>query len=477
MKRLAITLSRTLVTVAVCSVLAACGGSGSGTPDRQTLGVSNGTTGQQSSVVANDQSQGSGNSIGTAVGAEQSLLLDGQPVSGGADLSISNASATRSDRGLSYTFDVADGSGSAVDLDNLSLALEVAGTGSFADSYRISAYDIRKVDENQSSGTLRLSARSADAELPSGRYEARLVVNPNWQNLFDSIPKGHNEAQPFRFIAESDYKNNASNIFQIDINSATVCAEDRYENNDNVASATPIPVGAQIEASLCLDDVDIYSLSLSQAEVASLIFAYSDEQSNPNPATRYVVLDPNFNRITEPTTAREANRIVINARAAGQYYLALFGKRASYRITRAFNDLADDYAADDIFHSETISGPQSWLYGGITLHRLAFSEATLRDQVVNCGRITTQFNDSQPVAYVTPSHFAEVHEFRFLSGGGYLVDGERNNGWHIQDGDISHADWYGNDYPGYAENVSDTAWRYWSKDGLGYVDCKIELNR
>lgn len=481
MKRLAITLNRSLGTVAVCSVLAACGGSGGGTPDRQALGVSNGTAGQQLPVVANDESQGSGQvsdmATGAAVGGEQSLLLEGQPISGAPDLIISNATFAQSDRGLNFSFDVADGNGGSIDLDSLSLALEVAGTGSFADSYRITAYDIRESGENQGSGGVGLTARSTDVDLPSGRYDARLVVNPNWQNMFDSIPKGHNEAQPFRYISESDYKNNASNIFQIDVNSSTACAEDRYENNDSAESATAIPVGTQIEASLCLDDVDIYSLSLSQAEVASLIFAYSDEKSNPNPATRYVVLDSNFNRITQPTTAREANRIVINARNAGQYYLVLFGKRSSYRITRAFTDLANDYAADDIFHTETISGPQSWLFGGITLQRLAFTEATLRDQVVNCGRVVTQFDNDQPVAYVTPDHFAEVHEFRFLSGGGYLVDGERHNGWHIQDGDISHADWYSNSYPGYAENVSDTAWRYWSKDGLGYVDCKIELNK
>ena len=481
-------LSRTLGAAAVCSVLVACGGSGSGTADRQSFDIP--AADQESSVIVDDAVRSADNASstvsavpvpGAATGGEQSILLEGEPkaaLAAAVDLSIANVEVTAGDRGFSFVFDVADSDNRAIDLNTLSVALEVASGGSFADSYRIPVFDIRDADENQSGGTAKLSARSTEVELPDGGYDARLVVNPNWQYLFNVIPPGHSDTQPFRYLEESDYQNNAGNIFRIEVNGDTVCTEDMHENNNSVAQAVPVSAGDQIEASLCLDDVDFYSLVLAESEEASLTFAYTDEETNPNPATQYVVLNSSFDRITDPTVAREANRIVIKATNAGEYYVALFGKRSSYRITRAAGGgFFDDVGNDSFFHPETIDGPQSWLLGGITLHRLAFTEASLRDQVVNCGRIATQFRDNQPVAYVTPDHFAEIHEFRFLSDSGYLVDGERHNGWHIQDGDITHADWYSNSYPGYAERVSGNSWRYWSVDGLGYVECTLEINR
>lgn len=466
---------KSLISMAVCSALIGCDGSGSGAPDRQALAATSAING---GVVANDASGNRG-----AIGGEQSLLLDGEPVASSAlasdqDLTVSDATVTSTDSGLSFTFTVADTGGLPVALDELSIALEVASSGSFADSYRIPLFDIRESAINNANVGVQLTARSAGVDLPFGNYDARLVVNPNWQHVFDFIPKTQSDIVPFRYIAERDYRNNASNVISVESDGTVVCAEDVFENNDDVFNATQIPEGGRIEGSLCLDDVDFYSLTMSDFEVASLSFAYTDESTNQNPATRYLVLDSDYNRITEPTVAREANRIVINASDAGQYYVALFGKRSSYRITRAFSGgFLDDAFNDSLFHAETINGPQSWLYGNITLHRLAFSEVTLRDQVINCGRITTQYNAGQPVAYVTPDHFAEVHEFRFLSSGSYLVDGERRNGWHLQDGDISHADWYTHGYPGYAERVSRNQWRYWGEDGLGYVDCTLEINR
>ena len=111
------------------------------------------------------------------------------------------------------------------------------------------------------------------------------------------------------------------------------------------------------------------------------------------------------------------------------------------------------------------------------MNRLALSEALLVDQTVNCNRISTQFSDDQPVAYVTPLHFAGIHEFRFLADGSYLIDGEQAQGWRVSDGDVSNGDWYDNDFPGYAQQVSINEWRYWSEDGLAYVECTLEINR
>ena len=139
--------------------------------------------------------------------------------------------------------------------------------------------------------------------------------------------------------------------------------------------------------------------------------------------------------------------------------------------------VASDFSNTRIFTAETIAGPNSWLLGDITLRKLLFSEELLYGQVVNCGRITTQFRGEFPVAYITPSHFADNFEFRFLADGTYLIDGEQEAGWSTVNGDISNADWYGNDFPGYAERVSDYEWRYWSNDGLSYVECTLEFNQ
>ena len=218
-------------------------------------------------------------------------------------------------------------------------------------------------------------------------------------------------------------------------------------------------------------------MTLSLGEITSLTFDYTDAQNNPNPATRYVVLDSNFNRVTEPTVARESNRIVISAVDAGKYYLVLFGDRSSYRITRIGGGIADDFANENLFLEDTIVGPRSWLLGDVVLNRLALSEAILTEQTVNCGRITTQYGEDRPIAYVTPLHFADIHEFRFLADGNYLIDGEEVQGWHVSDGDVSSPDWYDNGFPGYAQRVSNNEWRYWSDDGFAYVECTLEINR
>lgn len=460
-------LCKTLGSAAVISALFSCGGSGGGTPERQALKANDPVIGK--GLTADD----------VAVGGELSMSLKGIVDSSAAhDLSLANSSATVLSSGnISFMFDVSESGGAVIPMDMLSVALEVAATGTFSDSYRMPLYDLRE-EGAAADGGISVSARSAPLELPDGTYIARLVVNPNWQYAFDVVPNGGNDAQPFRYLAERDFSNNAGNTFQITVSNNIECSEDEYEDNDGIGTAAVIPQGGQVSASLCLDDSDFYSFILADGETTSLTFDYTDSRSNPNPATRYVVLDSSFNRVTQPAVARESNRIVIEAENAGQYYLALYGQRSSYRITRAGGPaMPDDYSNENIFHSQTMLGPNSWAYGQIELNRLAFTDLMLNDQVVNCGRISTQYRDEWPVAYVTPQHFADIHEFRFLPGGGYIVDGERHNGWRVQDGDISNIDWYENDYPGYAEKVADNTWRYWSADGLGFTECTLEVNQ
>jgi len=472
-------LQATLITVSLTAALSACGGSDDGEIEQQILEPENtvtlaplndvviGSAVSETRIVSDDLSDSGG----------QSLLLDGSAVSSSDyDLSISNVSVDDGENTIQYQFTVTDAGGAEIPLDSLSVALEVAATGSFADSYTIPLFDIRE-DDNSSDENNLLTARSAATQLPSGSYIARLVVNPNWQHAFDIVPAG-SDARPFHYLQERDYSNNASGTFQLPVAGGYTCDEDGFEDNDSVSTAAVIPTGGQISASLCLDDVDYYSVILSESESASLTFDYTDAQSNPNPTTRYVVLDPGFNRVTEPTVARESNRIVINGDSTGQYYLVLFGNRSSYRITRSGGTgFQDDDSNDNLFHADTVVGPNSWLFGDVVLNRLALSEVLLADQTVNCNRIATQFSEDQPVAYVTPLHFAEIHEFRFLADGSYLIDGEETQGWRIVDGDISNRDWYDNGFPGYAQKVSDNEWRYWSEDGLAYAECTLEINR
>ena len=469
-------LYSTLVTVAVSAALTACGGSNDS--DQQLFATSSsvsdsgageaaGTTSTATTGIANDDVASSG---------DQSLLLDGDAADSNAnDLSISDVTVEDGNDTLSYRFTVTDTGGFEIPLDDLSVALEVAATGSFADSYTVPLFDIRGEGDSSSRDIQSFSARSTGTKLPAGSYISRLVVNPNWQHDFDAVPEG-GDARPFHYIDERDYSNNASATFQVSVGGSYACEEDGFENNDSVSTAVEIPTGGQISASLCLDDADYYSVNLSESEATSLNFDYTDTQNNPS--TRYVVLDANFNRVTEPTVARESNRIVISADSAGQYYLVLFGGRSTYRITRAGGDgILDDEVTENLFQQDTVTGPDSWLHGEIELTRLALSEAVLVDQTVNCGRITTEFKDDQPVAYVTPSHFAEIHEFRFLADGKYLVDGDESEGWSISDGDVSNNDWYDNGFPGYAQKISDNEWRYWSEDGLAYSECTLEINR
>lgn len=454
--------SKTLVSIIAMSSLVACSDSSSLDP-LPDLSQAN---------VVNDS-----NATATDRAASPSLSSDASSVAN--DLTISDVQVTgnfSADSTVSYQFSVADNGGAGLAVDQLSVALEIAGSGSFTDAYRISLFDLRTSDSNSNVFT----ARSAPVDLPGGAYTARLVVNPSWQYAFDIAPTDHMHSEPFRFVDEGDFSNNVSSTFEIDVANALVCVEDGFEDNDEIGSAQVIPVGGQINASLCLDNMDLYSIELADQEAATLVFNYTDSETNLNPSTRYVILDNALKPLSEPSVARELSNIVVEASSGGTYHVALFGQRSSYQLTRSATGgivgFANDFVDTHIFSSDTIAGPQSWLLGEVTLQKLAFTEDKLVNQVVNCGRITTQYGSNSPVAYVTPSHFADIYEFRFLANGDYLIDAEKRSGWGISNDDISNPDWYGNDYPGYAERVSDNNWRYWSNDGLAYVDCTLEVN-
>jgi hypothetical protein len=464
-------VSKALGPAAVACMLTACGGSSGDLTDSLVPfdGASDVTAG---GLVSEDAS------------AAPSVSLSGLATTSVTnDLLIQNAAVSASagsSHSVEFSFDVVDSSGAAVSLQNLSVALEIAANGNFDDSYRQVLFDIRTRDDAATgSEVYALTARGSAADLPAGNYSARLVVNPNWQNAFDIVPADRDQSQPFHFIDEADYGNNASNAFALAVQSGMTCTEDAFEDNDSVESAALIPVGGQIEASLCMDMVDFFAIDLAAGESTSIYFDATDDRGK---ASKYVLLDTNFEIISR-SVARESNDIRINATAAGRYTLAVYGQRSSYMLMRepTFStslpeNFANDFVNSAFFTEESIAGPQSWQLGGITLHKLAFNETALEGQVVECGRITTQFQDDQPVAYVTPQHFADNYSFRFLSGGNYLVDGELESGWAVESGDIQNEFWYAHDYPGYAEKIDEHGWRYWTADGLSYVECAIEIN-
>ncbi len=470
-------VSKALGSATVMCALAGCGGSSGDMADTQV-----GSGGSISGLSTAETALVSEDAAGVA-----SVSLQGV-VNGSAanDLTIQDAAVTAgsgSSSSVSFQFQIIDSGGAEINLDELSVALEIAATGSFDDSYRQPLFDIRMQGEaSAGTGSLSMTARGAAVDLPGGNYSARLVVNPNWQNAFDIVPQQRDQSQPFHFVEESDYANNASNVFAIGVQSAMACAEDGFEDNDSFATATAIPVGGQIAASLCTDTVDFYSLELAAGESTSIYFDYNGETESLNHASKYVLINNDF-RTIGGSVARESNDIKVTADAAGTYYLGVYGPRSTYQLTRepalstAFpENFVNDFVNNEIFTSESIAGPRSWLLGDIMLNKLAFTEAGLAGQVIDCGRITTQFSDDQPIAYVTPQHFADIYKFRFLAGGNYIVDGEQVSGWGVQGGDIFNDHWYSHDYPGFAQNTGNHGWRYWSADGLSYVDCVIEVN-
>lgn len=489
--------SNALGSVTVICTLAACGGGSSGDlPQVQSASAES----VNDSALADDAVNGgdmSGLLSLSRMGVANPTAVNDLTISGvsivAKDAAMGVAMNDSSDS-IEFQFDVSTGGSDSIELDALSVILEVAVSGSFVDSYRLPLFDIRSlvdsgISESSNSdnlstdaGTLAFTARSTVADLPSGNYSARLVVNPNWQNVFDVMPPTVDQSLPFHFLEETDYNNNVSNDFSINVVSTLACVEDEFEQNDSFANATVIPIGGQITASLCNDTVDFFSVDLAAGASTSIYFDYAETTDKMSQASKYMLFDNEF-RVMRGSVAREANDIEIRANAAGTYYLAVYGQRSDYRLTREPTqgtalppNFANDFSNSLFFTAESVAGPDSWLLGPITLQKLAFTESDLEGQVVDCGRITTQFRDDAPVAYVTPRHFADIYTFRFFSDGEYFVDSEAASGWSVQEGDIVNSHWYQHDYPGYAQKIDEHGWRYWSSDGLSYVECVIEAN-
>lgn len=468
-------VSKALGSATVMCALAACGGSSGDLVSSQFVSSGSATDiSPGGSLVSEDASQVSSVSLS----GEANLSATSELIIQNARISSDNLAPSS----VEFQFEIADSGGAGINVEDLSVALEIATSGNFDDSYRQPLFDIRQSGATTVTGGVPLTARGAAADMPGGNYSARLVVNPNWQNAFDIVPADRDQSQPFHFIEERDYSNNASNTFAMAIQSTMSCVEDEFEENDSIATATVLPVGGQIAASLCTDTVDFYSIELAVGETTSIYFDYIGAQDNISQVSKYVLLDSQYKTVGG-SVARESNDIKVNATVAGTYYLVVYGTRSSYQLTREPSlgvtfpeNFSNDFANNAFFTGETAAGPQSWQLGDITLNKLAFTESGLAGQVVNCGRITTQFSADLPVAYVTPDHFADNYQFHFLAGGAYIVDGEQVSGWGVQNGDVFNAHWYGHDYPGYAQITGTHDWRYWSADGLSYVDCAIEKN-
>ena len=178
-------IGKVLGSAAVMCTLSACGGSTgdnaeSQNAEQQIASLTGGSDVSVTSVslVNEDGSQSESVSLtGVANSAAANELIIQKAI-----VVENNAATNGSSHSVEYQFEVVDSDGAAIDLDALSVALEIAASGRFSDSYRQSLFDIRVLDNSASdSATLALSARGAATGLPGGTYSARLVVNPNWQ--------------------------------------------------------------------------------------------------------------------------------------------------------------------------------------------------------------------------------------------------------------------------------------------------------
>ncbi len=435
---------RLILNLSICSILSACGG---GQSDFNT------TVRTTETAELSDQ-----------------LLLISDGTSAIADLYISEvemhqphvASGVTS---LPFELVVNNLSG-AVEISDLSLALEYSTTADFNRVYRSALVDLRRIDDSDNQ-SLAISARSFLADLPSGNYLGRVIINPDWNLYFDNASRQPDYGQPFRYTPESDYSNNASSSFAIEVASDVVCVEDAFETPNALASATTITTGRNISASLCEDNNDLYAVTLAENSSTTLTFKDLDDNGD---RTEYTVISPQFTLLKQHTLSPMGNEFTIDADTAGTYYIAIHGARSNYQIGR---DTGERIAEHWFFSTDTVEGPNSWAYGPITLNRLQFDKQTLLHQTASCTRFVTEFVDDEPAAYTTPSHFTGTHEFRYISTDSFMLDGSLMYDWQIIQGDITHQSWYSNPYQGWAEKISDGGFRYWQYDGLSYVQCFI----
>lgn len=378
----------------------------------------------------------------------------------GTDLTIENFTVTPADN--TFEIQVSNNGENPLNTDNLSFSLEYSKTGDFQRPYRVALFDQQVVQSTNSSATI--SARSRPAALPSGNYLARLEVNPDWHMYIENNFQDISLSQPLYYISETNYDNNKSSTFQMPLNTDIQCTEDTYENNNSFDTATRLNSKDSISASLCEDNADYYALPSQANQTTVLSFQYRG--SPDTTPTQYTIISDDFFRQDSGILEAPESKIQFTAAVSGNYYLAIFGSRTDYTISR---DHQPALAADWFFSTDTVAGPDSPVYGPVTLNRLNFNTSDLLNKSAHCRKQIIDPLD--PTSYTTPPHFPGIHEFRFLENNIYLKDGETRYQWAVVTGDISNDDWYDNPYQGWAENLFDGSWRYWDFNGESYVQC------
>lgn len=392
----------------------------------------------------------------------------------GVDLSLQDVNfvnGAKSEAGKTVALEarVVNNGSNPFDMASVSLALEYSTTQSFERVYRSVVFDVRPTATSDNS--VAFSARAATASLPAGSYYTRLAVNPDWRLYFDNLPVDSDYSRTSRYLAEYDYGNNTSQVVQFDVTSPVSCTEDGFEPNNDFVNAIKLQPDGVINGALCEDDIDLYSMQLNSGEQLAATLTY--QSSNQLGKTRYVVIDPQYKRVGESAVAQSGKAIIISAKVSGQYYLALYGDRSGYSLSVTDNASLFSDPELPFFTSQSVQGPYSPVYGQITLKKLSFDKPRLTGEIATCGIQTASYQNEQPVWYATPQHFSGNHIFQFGDNGSYLVDGSLHSGWTIIDGDISNGHWYANLFPGWAEDIGDGGWRYWARDGLSYVECRL----
>ena len=351
----------------------------------------------------------------------------------------------------------------SVDVGNLSFMMETATTDSFQSVYKSALYDQHVI--TQDIGQATITARTKDVPLRNAVFYTRIVVNPDWHQYLETALVNNDLSTPLHYIEDSNYQNNASATINTTVSNDYSCTEDSHENNDTFVQATALPTGANLNASLCDDNADYYALGINSGETTVVSFDYTNA-SLTDWTTRYSIINSQYQRVESGVLDTATQDIRITADTSGTHYLAIYGERNEYRLSR---DTSTALPPDWFFSTDTVDGPVSQVYGPIGLTRLAFNEIDLTDHTIRCSRFVID-----PITgdnYITPSHFPQTHDFVFLANNELIIDRTRQDLWNASTGDITSDSWYTNPYFGWAENTGEGSFRYWEFDGSSYIGC------
>ncbi len=367
----------------------------------------------------------------------------------------------------SHRFQISiSGNDKSVDLNNLSFMMETSTTNDFQSVYKSALYDQRTV--TQEVGVATITARTKAVPLRDASYFTRVVVNPDWHLYLENTLVDNDLSTPLHYIGESNYQNNTSTTFMTTVNQGISCIEDNHENNDTISQATALQSGQSLDASLCDDNADYYAFNVPAGDTTVVSFSYSNKGSD-SWKTRYSVIDSDHQRIKTGLLDTAEQDIQITAENTGTHYLAVFGERSNYRLSR---DTKTPLAADWFFSDDNVAGPVSPVYGPVTLTRLNFTTTGLINHTAKCSRFV--IDPESLDQYITPSHFPDMHTFLFLENNEVRIDNDQQDLWNASTGDISSDSWYNNPYFGWAENTGDGTFRYWDFDGNSYIGCRMK---